>query len=159
MTEQLSNISSEATELTNVTDQLTPILEWVPDNGLAWVIENAVERGDQTLGIPIFAELRSGANTDLPQDTTIALGFEGPNDDQPRVVSQKKTNIRPYNSLAIKDQQNEEYIDRVKHVLKGNALVVEDVDSFYVLVDASAQISWSDSRLTIDENAVSEVND
>jgi len=159
MTKQLSNISSEATKLTNTTDRLTPILEWVPDSGLAWVIENVVERGDQTLGIPIFAELKSGANTDLPQNTTIALGFEGPNDDQPQVVSEKKTNIRPYNSLSIQEQQNDEFIDRVKHVLKGNALVVEDVDSFYVLVDASAQISWSDSRLTIDENAVSEVKD
>jgi len=56
----------------------------------------------------------------------------------------------------VKEQQNEEFIDRVKNVLKGNALVVDDVDRMYVALESSAQIDWSNSRLQFDESAVFE---
>jgi len=158
MTKQLSNISDEATERTNTTGTLTPILEFEPDDGLAWIIENFVKRGDET-GVPVFGEFKDSNDDPLPQNTTMALEFEAPNDDKPRTVSEKKSNIRAYNSLSIQDQQNEEYIDRVKHVLKGSALEVQDVDKFYISILSSEQVDWANSRATIDENAVTEVND
>jgi hypothetical protein len=156
MTKQLSNISSEATELTNTTGTRSPILEIQPDDGLVFLIDAMVSRGNE-MGIPIFAELKDSNDDDLPQDTEIALEFETPNDDQAYAVTEPKQNIRAYNSLSVKDQQNEEYIDAIKHVLKGQGLAVEDVDKLYVSIDSSEQIDWSNSRLTISENAVQEV--
>lgn len=153
----LSNISSQATERTNTTGEMTPILEINPDRGtVIALLNNAVERGEQATGVPVFADLKSGAATDLPADTRMQIEFEGPNDQTRRAVSEAKENIRAYRALTVTQQQNEEYIDRVKHVLKGEAVRVEDVDTLYVSVEASAQISWSDSQLTFDETAVRE---
>jgi len=157
MTKQLSNIANEATERTNTTGVMTPILEFQPDDGLMWVIKNAVERGQQARGFPIFAKLQDSSGNDLPADTKMAVQFETPNDDNPQTVSEPKTNIRPYQSLSIQDQQNEEYIDRLKHVLKGSQLRVDDVDKMYISIECSTEIDWTNSRLTIDETAVKEV--
>jgi len=153
---QLSNISSEATEQTNTAGTRTPILEIQPDDGLTFLIDGQVARGNER-GIPIFAELKDSSGDDLPQDTEIALEFETPNDDQAYAVTEPKKNIRAYNTLSVKEQQNEEYIDAIKHTLKGGGLAVEDVDRLYVSIKSSAQIDWSNSRLTISENAVREV--
>jgi len=153
----LSNISSIATERTNTANELTPILEVNPDNGTTLALLMGVARGEG-MGIPIYAKLRSGANTQLPEDSRLALGFETPQDDQVRVVSEPLHHIRAYRALSLVEQQNTDFIGRVKHHLKSgsSALVAEDVDTVYVLVDSSAQISWSDSSLTFEENAVRE---
>ena len=153
MGDQISNISSIATEVQNITGKRDPILEVTPEDGTAIVIEGAVRRGDE-IGIPIYAVLEDTNGNDLPQDTEIALEFQGPTDDQPYAVTDPWDNIRAYNTLSVKEQQNEEYIDSVKHDLKGQRLVVEAVDTLYVSVDSSAQIDWANSRLTIDGNAV-----
>lgn len=157
MGDQISNISKEATEVTNTTGVMDPILEVEPTDGTAFVIDANVRRGSQA-GIPIFADLRDSNDNQLPQDTEIVLQFQGPADADRTSVTEKKENIRAYNTLTIKNQQNEEYIDSVKHVLKGSGLVVEDVDTLYVSIKSSAQIDWSNSRLTISENAVMEVS-
>ncbi|MCU4716865.1 hypothetical protein [Halapricum hydrolyticum] len=158
MSKQLSNIASEATERTNTTGVMTPILELQPDDGLMWVIKNAVERGQQAQGIPIYADLKDGSGNDLPADTRMAIQFESPNDDDAQTVSEPKTNIRAYRTLSIQDQQNEEYIDQVKHILKGSQLRVDDVDKMYISVDSSVQVDWSQgTRVTIAESAVKEV--
>jgi len=156
MTKSISNISSLATELTNTTGVLSNILEVQPEDGTQLIFRNHVERGQQSLGIPIFAELQESAGDDLPLDTRLALQFERPADDNPTVVSEPLDNIRPYRALSVKEQQNEEFVDRVKNVLKGNALVVDDVDKMYVALESSAQIDWSNSRLQFDESAVCE---
>jgi len=156
MGRNLSNISSIATEKTNKTGVLDPILEIQPDDGTKLIIENMVQRGDE-MGLPIFAKLRSGANTQLPQDTTIALQFERPTDDNASTVSEPEENIRTYRRLSIKEQQKEEYVDAVKHMLKAAALQVDDVDKLYVSINSSAQIDWNNSELNFDEKAVREV--
>jgi len=153
----ISNISDVATEETNATGVLTPILAIVPTDGTSLVIRNMVQRGQQDLGIPVYAELQDSNGNDLPADTTVGLAFEQPGDDDFTVVSETLDNIRPYRALSIQQQQNEEYVDRVKHVLKGEALVVDHTETFYVVVDSSAQIDWSNSRLQFDESAVREV--
>lgn len=156
MSKTLSNISTIATEETNTTGELTSILTVTPDDGTNLVLRGAVPRGDQ-VGIPIFAKLKDSAGDDLPQDTTIALRYEDPLMDSPQVVSFPQDHIRPYNSLSIQDQQNEEFIDSVKHELKGQALVVDDVDVLEVAIESSEQIDWANSQLTFADNAVKEV--
>jgi mannose-6-phosphate isomerase-like protein (cupin superfamily) len=51
-----------------------------------------------------------------------------------------------------------DYVDRVKHVLKGRGLVVSDEDTLYVTVNSSAEIDWShpETRLQFEESAVME---
>jgi len=83
MTKSISNISSLATELTNTTGVLSNILEVQPEDGTQLIFRNHVERGQQSLGIPIFAELQESAGDDLPLDTRLALQFERPADDNP----------------------------------------------------------------------------
>lgn len=153
----ISNISDVTTERTNTVGVLTPILEIDPEDGTSIVLINAVERGQQSAGIPIIADLRDGANDPLPEDTRVAVEFERPNDDNPTVVSIPFEDIRPYNTLSISDQQNEEYIDRIKHRLKGSALEIEDVDSAYISIESSAQIDWANSQLQVVPEAVEEV--
>lgn len=156
MARNLSNISDIVTEQTNTPGVMDPVLEAVPKDGTRLVIKNQVERGDAA-GIPIYAELQDDDGDDLPQDTRLALMFETPTDDSPRVVSEPMENIRPYRTLSIRDQQNKEYIDSIKHRLKGNALEVEDVDRLYVAIESDTEIDWSNSRLEFESAAVKEV--
>ena len=155
----ISNINSDiVTEMQNTPGVMTPILEISPEDGTTLVIENFVQRGDQTRGVPVFAEFFDSNGDPLPKGTEVKITFEGPADDDRQTVSVPRKNIRPYNGLSIQDQQNEEYIDRVKHVLKGKALVIEDVDTAYVEIESSAQVDWSQgSRLQFAEAATREV--
>lgn len=156
MSKQLSNISDEADERTNTPGVMTPIVEWQPEDGLAWVIENAVNRGTG-MGIPVFGEFRDSNDDPLPQDTDMVLQFESPTDDQPYAVSEEIDSLRSYQTLDIRDQQNEEYIDAIKHILKNNYLGVEDNDKLFLSIRSTAEIDWANSRVTIFEQAVEEV--
>lgn len=157
MGRNLSNISTIATEETNTTGVLDPILKIEPKDGTRLVFKPGVARGSE-MGIPIYAELKDSNDDDLPQDTTIALQYEAPTDDNRSTVSEPKTNIRTYRTLSLKDQQNEDYTDSVKHELKGTPPhIVRDVDEFYVSIESSAQIDWSNSQLNFEEKAVEEV--
>jgi hypothetical protein len=157
MTKSISNISDVATEETNIIGTLDSILTIQAEDGTELVFRNFVERGQQTRGIPIYAELYDSNGDPLPQDTRIALEFEQPADDNPTVVSEPLENIRAYNSLDLQDQQNTDYVDRIKHVLKGRELVVGDNDEFSVSIECSEEIDWSTSRLQFAEDAVTEV--
>lgn len=157
MGKQINNQSDVATEETNIVDTTDPILAIEPDDGTVLIISANVSRGTEP-GIPIIADLKDSNGDPLPQDTEMVLQFEGPTDDSEYAVSLRKDSIRAYNTLDIKDQQNEEYVDRIKHELKGRELIVEDTDTFYVSIKSTKQIDWSKSRLTIDENAVAEVS-
>lgn len=157
MGRNLSNISTIATEETNIPGVLDPILRIEPKDGTRLVFRPGVARGSES-GIPIYAELKDSNGDDLPQDTTIALRYKAPTDDDPQTVSEPKTNIRTYQTLDLKDQQNEEYIDGVKHELKGSPPhVVRDVDEFFVSINSSVEIDWSKSQINIEEKAVEEV--
>lgn len=158
MTKSLSNTSSEAAEQTNTTGTLSSILDITPRDGMAIALLNHVATGD-AVGIPIYADLQNSSGDDLPLDTTIALRYESPSMDSPDVVSFKFDNIQPYRAHPITDQQSEEYIDAVKHKLKGNAdtsLVVRDIDALDVAIRSTEQIDWTNSELYFDPNAVRE---
>lgn len=153
----LTNISEIATQVTNITGTMDPILEIQPKDGTVLVIENFNPRGDEEIGIPIFAELKDQNGNDLPQDSEMALEYEKAADDKARVVTETFDNINPYRSLSIQDQQNTDYIDAVKHVLQGRAIVVEQTDTLYVSLDSDTEIDWNNSRLQFAERNVREV--
>jgi len=158
MPKSLSNSSSEATEETNTTGVMTPILEFTPDDGLMWrILEQAVRTGNQ-VGIPVYWDPKQGASTDLPLDTKLSLQYKAPSMDDRQTVSEVRDNIQPWRARDLSKQQNEEYIDSVKLTLKGGAdeLRVRDIDTFYVSVDASAQIDWTNASLFFDPAAVEE---
>lgn len=170
MTKQLSNITTQkvdATERTNTVDELSPILEFQPNDGIALKIRGMVNAGSEP-GIPIYADLQDTDGNDLPVDTAVALEYERPSWDKARTVSHVRDNIRPYNSLSVSEQQNMEHVDQTKHTLKNTdealangetpQLHIRDVDKLYVSVDSSEQIDWDNSRLYIDGNAVRTVS-
>ena len=168
MAKQLSNASDIATELTNVVDVMSPILDFQPKDGLALIIKGIVQQGEE-VGIPIYADLKDVDGNPLPTgETTVALQFKAPGDDDRTTVSHPLTNIRAYNTLSISEQQNVEHIDAVKHTLKGTQ---EAVDAgkmprlgfnyrqhAYVSIKCPKQIDWTQSSLYIDRNAVEQVS-
>lgn len=153
--QDLSNIHEYATETTNTTGSTSPILEITPDNGLFLQIMNAAARGSVP-GVPVYADLQDSNGNNLPLGTSLRFEYEAPGDDERSKVSEVRDNIQPYNNLTITEQQDEEYIDAVKIPLLGSALRVRDIDTFYVSVNSSAQIDWSNSQLYIEGSAVDE---
>lgn len=164
----ISNISDQATERTNSAGVLTPILEYQPIDGVTTILKNAVEKGDQRLGFPVFAELYNTNGNLIDPKSRLAFGFEAANADSFEVVTVPFDQVRPYNTLDVKEQQNEEFIDRVKHKLKlpsgfdgnpaGAGFTVDHTDTLYVLLESPDQIDWSQgSRLQVYEDAVTEV--
>ena len=166
MTKQLSNATSYATERTNVTGVMSPILTFQPDDGLMLVIRGMVSAGEER-GFPVYADLRDSNDDPLPEDTELSFRYKSPQMDAAQTVTHPIDHIRPWNSLTLNEQQDDEFIDRTKIELKNTdqALAqgeipqvrVRDIDELRVSVNSSAQIDWSNSRLYVDRNAVREV--
>lgn len=163
---QITNQHEYATEETNVTGQMTPVLTISPDDGLMLIFRGMVAAGSDR-GLPIYADLRDSNGDPLPEDTRIALRYYENGMDQAAVVSHPWDHIRPYRSLTINDQQNEdEYLDQTKHVLKNTDSALSDgvmpqvqvphVAELQVALDSTAQIDWSQSAVYFDRNAVVE---
>lgn len=155
----LSHTSSIATQETNKTGVMTPILTWVPTEGTAIEVVDSVKTGDEE-GFPVYAKLYDSNGNELPQDTELAFQYKSATGEDRNTVTKKYKNISTYRSLSFVDQQNSEYIDRVKHVLEGEAerLVVRYIDELHVSIDSSKQIDWSQgSRLIVDPNAVNQL--
>lgn len=162
----LSNISEEVTETQNVAGQMTPIMEISPQDGTLISIAGMVNRGREK-GVPLFAELFNSSGDPLPADTDVAIMYERPDMDQAVIVSEVMEDIRSYLDLSIQDQQNEDYVDRTKHVLKGTdealangrvpALNIRDIDTAYVAIESSEQVDWTQgSRVQFSSKAVEE---
>ena len=157
MPKTISNVSTEATEELNVTGELTPILRVQPEDGLALIFKNSVNRGDEA-GIPLAANLEDSNGNDLPLDSDLALAYKQPGDTRETVVSETRDDIEPYRALSLAQQRKEDFIDATKIELNGARLVVRDIDELLVLLDSSAQIDYSNSRLSFNEKAVEEVS-
>ena len=142
----LSNISSEATEVTNTTGVTTPILEVDPDDGTLIRLLNMVDTGSG-VGLPLIADLRDSNDNQLPTDTELVLRVVRPTDDEPVAVSIKEDNISAYNQLTVSEQRDNDNIDSVKHELKGTAINIRDRDTLRVEVNSSAQLDWSNSEM------------
>ncbi|TKX79550.1 hypothetical protein EXE53_15410 [Halorubrum sp. SD626R] len=154
--QDLSNIHDYATERVNNTGgDASPILEITPDNGLFLTILNQAARGSAP-GVPIYLDLRDSNDDPLPIGTSVRFEYQRPSDEQRNRVSEVRDNIQPYNNLDITEQQDEEFIDAVKIPLRGKALNVRDIDSFYVSIESSVEVDWSNSQLYIEGSVVNE---
>ncbi len=154
--QDLSNIHEYATEVINTTGLRTPILEISPEDGIFLSILNNATRGSE-VGVPVYADLRDSNDDQLPLSTELLFEFEAPGNDSDRNrVSEVRDNIQPYNTLSIKEQQDEEFIDSVKIPLLGDLVNVRDIDTFYVSIESSKEIDWQYSQLYIEGSAVAE---
>ena len=148
----------------NQTGQLDPVLAISPeDDGVGLIIQNMVDKGDQTEGFPVYADLRDANDDQLPTNSRIAFAYEPTTADFWTIVSEVKGNIKTYNTKTIGEQQDRENIDQTKHRLdspKGAeaALEIRDVDTVYLLLESSVQIDHSNSEFYIDQDAVEEVD-
>lgn len=148
----VTHLATEATQKTNVTGQMTPILEYDPEEGTALQIRNAVGKGKE-IGVPFYLDLRDGANNPLPDDTEVMLRVDKPEEDQPVQVSEKLRNIAGWNALSMTEQRNEENIDATKVELEGQVITVRHFDTLRVDADSSAQIDWTNSEAYLDSKA------
>lgn len=166
MTKQLSNQSSRkvvATERTNITGVMSPILTFSPEDGLKAVIRGMVAAGNER-GFPLFLDLNQADGSDMPEDTELAIQYEAPEMDQPQTVTHPIDHIRPWNALTLNEQQDEEYIDRTKVELKNTEsslkkgevpqVIVRDLDDLHISINSSAEVDWSQSRAYVYRNAV-----
>lgn len=153
----LSHLSDEATQQTNTTGVLTPILEVDPEQGnLIKLLMAAAGVPGSAVGLPIYQDLKDGANNALPTDTRYVLRVKRPEDDEPVAVSTAEDNIAAWNGLTVAEQRNEENIDQVKIELKGEVINIRFIDTLRVEVDSSAQIDWTNSELYFERKAVRE---
>lgn len=151
-------LSDVATQRTNTAGELTPILEIDPEDGTMLSFLNRVAQGDAS-GIPMYGKLFDTNGNDLPVDTTVVLTAEQPGDARSTPVSVKEDNISPYINNSISNQPDADHIDSVKIELKGKAVNVRDVDTFYVEIQSSKAIDWSQgSELYFEREAVRETN-
>lgn len=168
MPRELSNASDVATEHENVAGRESEILTIQPDEGTGLVVDGMVAKGSEK-GLPIFGKFYAQDGSEMPLDTTLAWQFEAPGDDDPTTVTFPFSNIRPYRTMSIKEQQNAENIDAVKHVLKGTdralandempQVAVGHLDELRLVAESSKVIDWShpDTRVYLYKNAVTEV--
>jgi hypothetical protein len=149
----LSNLSDIATEETNTTGVMDPILSIDPDQGTMLRLLQNVLGGH---GIPVYQDLRDGANNPLPDDTSYVLLVERPTMDQPQPVSVEEDNIASWNKLTVAEQQNEENRDAARTELKGRRVNIRYKDTLYVAIGSSAQIDWTNSELYFERQGVQE---
>lgn len=156
MGKSISHLSDEATQVQNDTGVTTPILEVDPTNGTMLKLLNRISTGDAK-GLAIIMKLKDSNDDLLPTDTEFILRVFRPTDDEPSPVSIKEDNISPWNGLSTSEQRNEENIDSVKHVLKGDAINIRDKDTLRFEINSSAQIDWSNSELYVVREGVEEL--
>jgi len=147
MSESLTNLGSQnvdATEQTNVTGEMTPILKLSPIDGLMLVL---AQRAAGESGIPMYGVLKDSNGNDLPLDTELVLRWDAPGKTQPDVVSEKLENIRPWRTLSLTKQQNTDYEDQTRINLNGRKLEVLDIQNLEVAIRSSKEIDWSNSRI------------
>lgn len=153
----VSHLSKYATQDTNTTGEMTPILTYDPENGTKLQLRNKVQKGSE-MGVPFAMTLQDSAGVDLPDDTEVLVRVERPLDESPLVVSEKIKNISSWNVLTQQDQRNSENIDATKIELKGKIIEVRDVDTLRIEVKSSAQIDWANSELYVNGKATRTVS-
>jgi hypothetical protein len=166
---QLTNTSEIAEEQQNTAGQRDNILTVQPKDGTAIILKGMVQQGEDP-GIPIFGSFYNQAGDPIDQRSALSLRFESPGDDDAQTVTHPLTNLLPYNSLDIPQQQDTEKVDRVKHVIKGteNALadgempqvVVGHLDQLHLTLESDDVIDWSHlmTKVYFARQAVEEVN-
>jgi hypothetical protein len=153
---QLSNLSDEATEKTNQTGVMDPILEIDPDDGTMLRLLNDALAGEE--GLALYLKLRDSGDNKLPTNTELLLEAERATDDSRRAVSVKNDNISAWNTLSLKEQRDTEFIDQVKVELQGEAINIRPMDTLYLSLKGSTAIDWSNSEAYFERKGVRELS-
>lgn len=156
MGKSLSHLSNEATQATNDTGNLTPILEIQPDSGTFLRFENRVPQGSAP-GLPVIMDLRDAGDNPLPTDTKLLFRVERPEDDQPNPVTVAEYNIAAWNQLTTEQQRDTDHIDSAKVELKSSRFNVRDTDILTVDIESSAAIDWANSEFYVVREGVEEL--
>jgi len=158
----LSHLSDVATQKTNTTGVMTPILEIDPTDGTMLTFLNRVDVGTAE-GLPLFMKLYQDASgTEMPNDTEVQLLAKRPEDSRYQPVSVVEGTLSVWRENSISEQRNEDILDQAKLELQSPdgqdaaKVNVRDVDSFAVAVDSSKQIDWTDSELYFYRGGVEE---
>jgi len=154
--EDLSNIHEYAAELVNIPGVTSPILEFEPEDGIGLRVRNNAARGS-AVGVPIYLDLRDSNGDQLPVGTSVRFEYESPTSEERNRVSEIRDNIQQYRALDIRDQQDEDYVDSVKIPLLGPNVEVRSIDSFYLSIESSTEIDWSQSAAYIEGDVVDKV--
>jgi hypothetical protein len=146
----------------NTAGVFSEILEIDPTDGTLIQIENRVATGS-AMGVPFFAEFKDGNDNHLPGDSAFRFRLERAGNRQDLIVSEEITNIQPFKSLALTDQQDAEKIDAVKIELEApgsgmsvQSVTVRDVDSLYVDLKSTAVVDHGNSSFLFDKQAITE---
>lgn len=149
---ELTHLSDDATQQTNVVNQPTSVLDYSPEDGTKLQVKNRVAKGDES-GVPIYFKLRDGAGNPLPNDTEVIIEVDTPSRAKNIQVSEELENIAAWNSISLGDQRNEENVDAVKVELEGRVINVRYFDTLQVIVTSSVQVDWANSELYVDGKA------
>lgn len=168
MPRNLDNTSDIAEEKQNIAGQKSPILSIQPEDGRGLIIKGMVARGSEQ-GFPLYGSFVDQNGDPINPNSELSLTFEAPGDDDPTTVTHPITNLRPYESLDVDMQQDEEKVDAVKHVIKGTEQALDQgnmpkigvghLDWLHVNLESEDVVDWShpDTRLSFDRNAVKDV--
>lgn len=154
--------SGPVTKKTNVTGQMTPILQVSPDRGNILRVENMVTRGEQ-IGVPVYMDLRDSNDNPLADNTKVQWEFSPSNSDSLYRISRRLSNIAHYNDKTVAEQTDVDVIDRFKQVLtepefEGSDPVRfiqwSDIEDVYLSISSASQIDWGNSIVEVEPTAV-----
>lgn len=169
MPRDLNNTSEIATESQNIAGQRSTILTIQPKDGTGLLIKGMVQKGEEK-GIPLIGSFVDQNGDPINPQSTLSLTFIAPGDDDETTVTFPMSNVRSYESLDVQEQQDADFIDAVKHVIKGTdaalnqgnmpQIGVGHLDELRVKLESPDVIDWShpDTRLAFYRNAVEQVN-
>lgn len=137
-------------EMTNNPGEWDTILSIYPQNGLRIELRNWAKGGED---IPVYGEFYDANGNQLHQQTQVAFKFDEPNLIEPEFITRRQTNIRSYRTLSLKEQQDAEKMDQVRHELKYDAFAIDDDEELLLCINSPDQIDWSRSSVYIEEDA------
>ena len=142
----------------------TPIARVSPDRGLKVILENHVEKGEQSLGIPVFARLYDTNGNRISPGSSLYWRITIQGQREGTKMSREKGNISFYYSNDITTQRDEENVDGAKFVLTTPETMdevkpvdqweVRDIDDLDLMLDAASTIDWERSELYVMSDAV-----
>lgn len=154
MGKALNHLSDEASQVTNTTGVMTPVLEIDPEDGRVLHLLNHVPVGSGP-GLPVYMKLYSDASgTQMPNDTQVQLMAKPSGESQYKPVSVIEDSFSAWRENSIADQRNEENVNAVKIELEGERVNIRDIDTLALAVNASAQIDWTDSEVYFEKTGV-----
>lgn len=154
--------SDQVTVSQNTAGVMTEIFSIDADDGTLIRLLNRVSMGSKR-GLPHYADLKDGANADLPINSKLEWRFRPAGEETFQRVSERVDTIGPFNQLSLSEQRDEDFIDAVKIDLQAPpgsetqgsvpGLRVRDIDEMALFLESSAQIDWTNASLYLEPEA------